>query len=165
MSFHEQFHRGEFIMDDFFASYLMELEWQHNDVKSALRGLPPPALAWEPGEEMNSIGVLVVHLTGAERYLVGDIAAGEPSGRNRSAEFQPQGLDMAALEARLDTSYNYIEGVLSRISLDDLSKPGFAPHHGETVSRGWALLHALAHTGVHLGQIEITRQLWEQEQK
>jgi len=149
-------------MDQFFASYLIELEWLHADIKAALRGLPPTALAWEPGREMNSIGILVVHLTGAERYLVGDIAAGEPSGRDRPAEFHPQDLDVQALEARLDNSFAYIQQVLSRISLDDLSKPGFAHHHGETVSIGWALLHALSHTGLHLGQIQLTRQLWEQ---
>jgi hypothetical protein len=151
-------------MDPFFTSYLMELEWLHKDIKAALQGLPPPALAWEPGQEMNSIGVLVIHLTGAERYLVGDIAAGEPSGRDRSAEFRPQGLDVDALEVRLDTSYNYVKEILSRISPDDLSKPGFAPHHGEAVSIGWAILHALSHTGLHLGQIQITRQLWEHMQ-
>ena len=151
-------------MDQFFASYLMELEWLHADIKTALRELPSAALAWEPGQEMNSIGVLVVHLTGAERFLVGDIAAGEPSGRDRPAEFRTQGLDVQALEARLDTSYAYTQEVFSRLSLNDLSKPGFAPHHGETVSIGWALLHALSHTGLHLGQIQLTRQLWEQLQ-
>jgi hypothetical protein len=26
----------------------------------------------------------------------------------------------------------------------------------------WALLHALEHTTLHLGQIQLTRQLWEQ---
>jgi uncharacterized damage-inducible protein DinB len=151
-------------MDQLFASYLTELEWLHADIKAAVRELPPQAIAWEPGQEMNSISVLVVHLTCAERYLVGDIAAGEPSARDRPAEFRPQGLDVDALEARLDNSYAYIQEVFSRISLDDLSKPGFAPHHGEIVSIGWALLHALSHTGLHLGQIQLTRQLWEQNQ-
>jgi uncharacterized damage-inducible protein DinB len=151
-------------MDQFFTSYLMELEWLHTDIKAVMRELPPPAIAWEPGQDMNSIGVLVVHLTGAERYLVGDIAAGEPSGRDRPAEFRPQGRDVRALEARLDNSYAYIQDVFSRLSLEDLSNPGFAPHHGETVSIGWALLHAISHTGLHLGQIQLTRQLWEQNQ-
>jgi uncharacterized damage-inducible protein DinB len=151
-------------MDQFFASYLMELEWLHADIKTALQELPPAALTWEPGQEMNSIGVLVVHLIGAERYLVGDIAAGEPSARDRPSEFRPQRLDVHALEARLDNSYAYIQEVFSRLSLNDLSNPGFVPHHGETVSIGWASLHALSHTGLHLGQIQLTRQLWEQVQ-
>ena len=36
---------------------------------------------------MNSMNVLVVHLIGAERYWIGDVIAGEPSGRDRESEF------------------------------------------------------------------------------
>jgi uncharacterized damage-inducible protein DinB len=149
-------------MDKIFIDYLAELEWLHADIKASLRELPISAFNWEPGQEMNSISVLVVHLTGAQRYLVGDIAAGEPSGRDRPTEFRPQELDMQALELRLDKSLAYIQEVFSRLSPDDLRNPGFAPHHGETVSIGWALFHVLSHTALHLGQIQITRQLWEQ---
>jgi hypothetical protein len=28
----------------------------------------------------------------------------------------------------------------------------------------WAVLHAVDHTALHLGHIQITRQLWEQRQ-
>jgi hypothetical protein len=30
---------------------------------------------------------------------------------------------------------------------------------------GWALLHALEHTAIHLGHIQITQQLWDQKNK
>ena len=40
----------------------------HDDLAKAIDGLPPEALDWVPGAEMNSITVLVVHLCGAERY-------------------------------------------------------------------------------------------------
>jgi hypothetical protein len=29
---------------------------------------------------------------------------------------------------------------------------------------GWALCHILKHTALHLGHLQITRQLWEQRQ-
>ncbi len=46
--------------------------------------------------EMNSLSVLVHHTTGAERYWAGDVVNGEPSFRDREAEFRVKGLDAAA---------------------------------------------------------------------
>jgi hypothetical protein len=36
------------------------------------------------------------------------------------------------------------------------------PRDGHEFTMAWALLHALDHATLHLGQIQITRQLWEQ---
>jgi hypothetical protein len=67
----------------------------HTDAAKALEGLPPKALDWVPGPEMNSIGVLVVHSIGAERYWLG-VALGEPPSRDREAEFQTRRLQGTA---------------------------------------------------------------------
>ncbi len=53
----------------------------HTDILHAIDGLPAEALDWVAGEDMNSINVLVVHLTGAERYWIGAVALGEPTTR------------------------------------------------------------------------------------
>ena len=68
-------------MESFFLDYLDRLEALHSEVEKALEGLPQAGLDWSPGKGMNSIAVLIVHLTGAERYWVGDVASGDPSGR------------------------------------------------------------------------------------
>lgn len=33
---------------------------------------------------------------------------------------------------------------------------------GQKFSVSWSLLHVLDHTAIHLGHIQLTRQLWEQ---
>ncbi len=60
-------------METFFKDYLERLETLHSEIETAILGLTPDALDWIPGKEMNSIAILVVHLTGAERYWIGDV--------------------------------------------------------------------------------------------
>ena len=66
-------------MQTFFENYLDLLQDCHNGILQALEGLPQSALDWVPGQDMNSIAVLLAHITGSERYWIGDIAAQESS--------------------------------------------------------------------------------------
>jgi uncharacterized damage-inducible protein DinB len=106
--------------------------------------------------------VLVVHLTGAERYWIGDVALGEPSNRDRNAEFKVREVGMEALRQRLDDTLSYASAALERLTLQDLEATRTSPRDGRTFTVAWALLHALEHSNQHLGHIQIMRQLWEQ---
>jgi uncharacterized damage-inducible protein DinB len=152
-------------MQTYFTDYLSLLRGCHNDIHKALDGLPPEALDWVPGDDMNSISVLVVHLTGAERFWIGDVAAQEPSDRNRDAEFKVKGLGTDALKKRLDDSLTYVSAALEKFSLQDLETPRISPQTDREFTIGWSLLHALEHSMLHLGQIQLTRQLWEQSEE
>lgn len=151
-------------MEPFFADYLSRLESLHNDIKVSLAGLPQAGVDWTPGAGMNSLCVLVVHVTGAERYWIGDVVAGEPSGRVREAEFRAQGIDAALLADKLDSNLAYAHAVLERLQLVDLEKKRVSPRDGSESNVGWALDHILAHTGLHAGHSQLTRQLWEQRE-
>lgn len=148
-------------MHPFYSDYLERLQDLHAGIRKELSGLPPEALDWSPTPEMNSLGVLVVHLAGAERYWVGDVVMGEPSGRDRAAEFRQRGLDEEALGRKLDESLAYARSALERLGPEDLERECVSPRDGRPFRAAWALLHALEHTGIHLGHIQLTRQLWE----
>jgi uncharacterized damage-inducible protein DinB len=148
-------------MQAFFRDFINILQECHNEIIKALNGLPAEALDWIPGPDMNSLSVIVTHLTGAERYWIGDVAAQEPIGRDRDAEFKVYGQDTVFLKKRLDDNLEYARNVLSKFTLEDLNATRKAGG-GETVTVAWALLHALEHSTLHQGQIELTRQLWEQ---
>lgn len=150
-------------MHSFFADYLKNLKELHNDIRNALEGLPPEALDWKPAPEANSLGVLVVHTVGAERFLIGDFVAGEPSGRDREAEFRVQGLDVETLKQKLDDSFTYISTALEKKTLDDLTTQ--LDFRGNQSSVAWVLEHALKHTAAHLGHIQLTRQLWDERER
>ena len=149
-------------MQPFLEAYLDRLQGLHVDMLRALGGLPAVALDWVPGPDMNSIAVLIVHTVGAERYWVGDVVARDPSGRDRAAEFRAQGLDTTTLEQRLGDALAHTQGVLEGLTLQDLETVRVSPRDGREYTVAWALAHALEHTAMHVGHIQIMRQLWEQ---
>ena len=149
-------------MQTFFTEYLDLLQDCHNGILEALEELPPAALDWVPGQDMNSISVLVFHLTGAERFWIGDIAAQDPKERDRDAEFRVQGVGMDVLKKRVTDNLEYARAALDKLSIQDLEASRVRPSDGREFTVAWALLHALEHATSHLGQIQITRQLWEQ---
>lgn len=146
-------------MHPFFQALYDRFHKLHDDIRDQLGGLPEEAMDWVPNEEMNSLGVLVTHITGSERFLVGDIAMQDPSNRDREAEFKARGKSKADLLQRLADTEAYLKSAFEQLSLDDLDKPRTHPRQGE-VSVSWALLHALEHAGLHTGHIEMTVQLW-----
>ena len=149
-------------METYFIDYLNLLQERHHEILGALEGLPPAALDWFPGVETNSISVLVFHLTGAERYWIGDVAGQDPKERDRDAEFRVRDVGIDVLKKRLTDNLEYARNALSNFTVEDLEKTRVSARDGHTFTVGWALLHALEHTTLHLGQIQLTRQLWEQ---
>lgn len=149
-------------MQTFFKEYLNLLQACHNDILKALEELPPAALDWTPGYDMNSISVLVFHLTGAERYWIGDVAAQDPTGRDRDAEFKVHDVGLDVLKKRTTEILEYAGKVLDRVSLQELETIRVSARDGREFTVAWSLLHALEHATLHLGQIQMTRQLWEE---
>jgi uncharacterized damage-inducible protein DinB len=149
-------------MEPYFNDYLDRLSLMHAELNAALQGLPQAALDWTPAPGANSLAVLVVHTAGAERYLIGDCVLGEPSGRDREAEFRLRDLPAEALEQRLDDSLAYIQQVLAGLTLQDLTALRPWPRQHRQVTVGWLLSHLLAHTAIHAGHAQVTRQWWEQ---
>jgi uncharacterized damage-inducible protein DinB len=148
-------------MQTFFTEYLGLLKRCHDDILQTVDGLPPAAVDWIPGQEMNSIGVLLTHIIGSERYMIGDIAALESSNRNRDAEFQVHNADLNVLRQRLADNLEYAQTVVEKLGLQDLESKRVLPN-GREYTVAWGLLHGLEHATLHLGQIQLTRQLWEQ---
>lgn len=149
-------------MDRFYTDYLNRLQHMHTELRSALEGLPQSALDWIPAPGANSLAALAVHIAGAERYLISDCVAGEPTGRDRDAEFRASGLPVEALLEKLDASLATVGQVLERLSLDDLNAARPWPRENSQVTVGWLLAHLLSHTAIHVGHAQVTRQWWEQ---
>ncbi len=150
-------------MGSFLTDLLDRFDEVHANIEKALEPLPQEAMDWSPGPEMNSLSVLIIHITGAERYWVGDIVIGEPSNRDRDAEFKASGLDKNILLRRLHETEAYIAGSLSRVKPSDLETTRIHPRRGDAVSVTWALLYAFEHVVLHLGHIQMTAQLWQQK--
>lgn len=148
-------------MEQFFVDYLDRLQDLHKQIHEVLDGLSDTAVNWHPGDDMNSIAVLVAHSMGAERFWIGDVGLGELSDRVRSAEFEVSGTTCAELKNLLEQTYQYIETALPKISVSDLATTKTSPNHAREFTVGWSLLHALEHTAVHVGHMQIVKQMWQ----
>ena len=150
-------------MASFFEDYLDRLEELHQDISTAIEDLPGEALDWTAGEDIPSLCVLVNHIAGAERYWIGDVAGGAPSDRNREAEFQAKNQDAGTLLNLIQDVQTFEKNLLGKITITDLESICISPRTGRRFTVGWALMHALEHTAIHLGHIQIIRQLWDQQ--
>jgi uncharacterized damage-inducible protein DinB len=147
-------------MQTFYADCLNNLQELHNDIEKALDGIPLEALDWSPKAGVNSITVLIVHLTGSQRFLFDEVIGGQDIHRDRDAEFLAKGLTPIELIQRLNDSLKYIEVALEGLTLADLERR--CMFRSREVTVGWVIGHALKHTATHLGHIQVMRDLWEQ---
>ncbi|MGZ6346381.1 MAG: DinB family protein [Anaerolineales bacterium] len=147
-------------MSVFYNDLMDRLSELHAEIGKSLDGLTSDALDWVPGPEMNSITVLVTHLTGAEQYWIG-VAINKPPERNRAAEFLTKGLDCEELNSRVASAEKFAQQALASLSIKDLETNRQSPRNKKTFTVGWCLAHALEHSAIHTGHIQLTRQLWD----
>lgn len=124
--------------------------------------LPDEALDWTPDPGMNSMTVLIVHVTGSLQYWVGEMLGGEPAQRDRSSEFQAENLSKGELHDKLESTSAQIKRVMEDVTMADLEEKRYSTIHKDYFDGAFALAHALEHTALHVGHMEITRELWEQ---
>ena len=144
-----------------FADYLERLEGLQRRLHKDVQDLPAEAMDWSPGPAMNSVAVLLAHMVGVLHEGIA-IALGDPPGRVRAQEFQTRGVLSTEMLRRLDAVIDYARSALPRLGLEDLDKE--RQDEDDTITCGWALLHALEHAYLHLGHLQVTCQMWRQRE-
>jgi hypothetical protein len=135
-------------------------------VCASLEGLSEAQLNWRPPVAgANSAYAIAAHTFGNARAWVLGIACGQPMGRDRPAEFQASGRDAAGFIADAALLSEEVESALSRLTSSDLDRrlvpPAVLWGEGEPqeISVRDALLQVVEHAALHLGQLQITRDL------
>jgi uncharacterized damage-inducible protein DinB len=109
-------------------------------------------LWWRPNEASNSVGNLILHLSGNIRQWVVEKLGGTPSNRNRDAEFAARGsLSKSELIANLESAVHDTVAVLREFKTDALLERGKIQAYD--VSALHAIYHVVEHFSYHLGQI------------
>lgn len=137
------------------------------DVLAQLQELPNATLNQSvPLEEANSLFALATHLISSTEFWVVQTATGRDVGRNRPAEFHASGT-YADLAARFAQVQSDVHAALDDIDEQTLDGP---PASEAARTAGWwggswpltvrdCVLHAVEHAALHLGHIQITRQV------
>ena len=126
-----------------------------------LDGLNADALNWSPTQEgTNSLFVLATHCIGSEHGWIFEILGRGDKTRNRPTEFMAKGSDLTALRDEYARVTQETEALLATRTLADLWTTRERTNFGD-VSERWIVLHVIEHYSEHLGQMYLTRQLWE----
>jgi uncharacterized damage-inducible protein DinB len=127
-------------------------------LRVAVRALPSDALWWRANATSNSVGNLLLHLTGNVRqWIVGGVGGMDVS-RDRAREFAAEsGGDAGALLAGLDRVLEEADSVLARLTAADLASTRSIQGRDLTVLE--AIYHVVEHFSLHLGQIILVAKL------
>jgi hypothetical protein len=135
----------------------------HAELRAEIEVVDEQGLAWAPGEDTNSIMTLIVHLLGSEAETL-QVVSGTPCRRNRDAEFEPRAASKAELVARIAEADHLLGNAVLNIQGESLTAERTLPTLPDDESRSgitW-LLANYGHAREHLGQLLLTKQLYEQ---
>ncbi len=143
--------------------YLTTMNELREQIKSMLEGLPEEALDWKPIQEegelaTNSFAAIVTHLAGSAIYLIKEVVGGQPVHRDREAEFTVRRMNASTLKGRLDGAVKIVEEVLSPLREGQMDED--RKYRDRMAKVRWIILHVIEHTALHLGHMQLTRQLW-----
>ena len=143
-------------------AYIAHFKSLHYQLAEIIRGMHDDELNWVPiAEQTNSAAVLVTHMLGAESFRIHQLAGGVDIDRDRDSEFLVNSSSVTGLESFLDNIGTSTEDILNRLSSEDLdqTRPAVRAYEGEETVR-WHILHTIEHSGIHIGHLTLTRQLY-----
>jgi uncharacterized damage-inducible protein DinB len=121
-------------------------------MRAAVESLPADALWWRANVSSNSVGNLLLHLSGNVRQWIVSGVGGAPDARDRASEFEARdGGDAATLLAALQATLDEVDAVLATLTADDLASTRTIQGRDITVME--AIYHVVEHFSFHLGQI------------
>src|SRR5262249_44458663 len=130
---------------------IIELEQLRDEVKKVAEGLSDAQLWKRPLEQSNSIGHLVMHLTGNLNHFVGAQLGGTGYVRDREREFtEARPPARAQWLAQLDDAVATFRGVVGGLTEERLLAAHPHERFGSVLS---ALVHLVAHFALHRGQM------------
>jgi uncharacterized damage-inducible protein DinB len=133
------------------AALIGELEQLRDSVRQAVEPLAEQEVWMKPVEPGNSVGRLVLHLTGNLNHFVGAQLGGTGFVRDREREFtETERPPKAVLLANLDAAVAVFRRVVEGLSAEQLVAPHPEKRFGTVCS---TLVHLVAHFALHRGQM------------
>jgi DinB family protein len=131
-----------------------------NAVRRELEAYPDEASVWAlPPGVANSGGTLALHLAGNLQHFFGAVLGGSGYKRDRAAEFAKRDVPRSALIVELEAAIVAVGLGMSQVSEARLAEEFPEAIAGHRIVTGEWLIHLVAHTGYHLGQIDYHRRL------
>jgi uncharacterized damage-inducible protein DinB len=130
-------------------------------VRAAVEKLDEEQIWWRPNDKSNSVGNLVLHLSGSLNHYLNRNIGGLDYNRDRDAEFAARGpMPKQQLMAIFDDMVAKADQTLAKVTSDSLTGPSTDPERNTYLIED--LVGILTHVSTHTGQILwITKMLRE----
>jgi uncharacterized damage-inducible protein DinB len=129
----------------FFDQYL-------NGIKTCMESLNDEDVWWRPNEESNSIGNLLLHVSGSLRHWIVSGIGGAADHRIRQEEFDERSrIPKGQLLSKLSSTLKEVNEVLAQIEPSQLQKK--TQMYNAEVTWMFVLYHMVEHFSMHAGQI------------
>ena len=153
-------------MSDEIDFYVAHLDGLRQRVRDVLLGLTADGLNWKPlPAGTNSVYNLAQHVAWVEQWLIGHELGGRsfPYDWSQGQDLSGSGEDAADLLVWLDEAATVTADVLSHLEPGALDETRRRIEDGieRTRSLRWLVVDTIEHYAEHLGQMRLTRQLWE----
>ncbi|HTX80494.1 MAG TPA: DinB family protein [Longilinea sp.] len=144
-------------------NYLQRIEDHHRQIIEMIDDMPREGLNFFPivvpqMQVSNSIAILAMHVAGAEHHWIGEVVGGLPVTRDRDTEFTVRVRNSSPLIEILNNTLAETKSIFAKLTEADLSR--IYEVDEKQVPGRWAILHVIDHTALHLGQMQITHQIW-----
>ena len=134
-----------------YARWLLKSDYLPK-IERCLERLSDEQVWWRAGEQSNSIGNLLLHLSGNARQWIVSGVGSAPDARERQAEFDAQeGLTRAELLERVRQTLDEADAVLAQTERARLLERRRIQNSDVSVLE--AIFHAVEHFSMHTGQI------------
>ena len=143
-------------------TYIELFKSAHQQMRDIIVDMSEDELIWCPiEEETNSASVLMIHVLGAERFRIHQIAGGIDVNRDRESEFVPSSVTLDNLLDYLKEVDADTQKVFESLSSSALDKivPAVRSYEKDEPVR-WHVLHTVEHFGIHIGHLSLNRQLY-----
>ena len=125
----------------------------HSKVRELTEPLSPEQLWTRPYSYGNSIGNLILHLTGNLNYYIGAQIGGTGYVRHRPLEFSSTGIPKEQVLREFDKVIEIVIATIGKQSDDDWSAPFYGELESESKNRFSAFLACAGHAYHHVGQM------------
>ena len=143
-------------------TYIELFKSAHQQMRDIIVNMSEDELIWCPIEgETNSASVLMIHVLGAERFRIHQIAGGIDVNRDRESEFVPSSVTLDNLLDYLKEVDADTQKVFESLPSSALDKivPAVRSYEKDEPVR-WHVLHTVEHFGIHIGHLSLNRQLY-----
>jgi len=129
------------------------LKAQDEQIAAIIKDVELQGLNWKPIPGINSIYVLISHIAGSRNFWINQVIGGDDIHRDRDAEFKTWGQDRQPLLRKLQEVTTQCLMTLERLAPDESNS--IRRVRDREYSVRWCMLHAIEHSGYHIGQIKL----------